>query len=138
MTLVVPNTGEQVLLDAATGKTAATTLTLRLFSNNYTPINSTVAGDVAQVSGGGYAGIALTAASWTTTPGSPTSSAYPEQTFTFTGATDSPGTIYGYYVTNAAGTLIWAERLAAVFTPASNGDTVKVTPALTLASVSGD
>ena len=138
MTLVVPNTGEQVLLDAATGKTAATTLTLRLFSNNYTPINSTVAGDVAQVSGGGYAGIALTAASWVTTPGSPTSSAYPEQTFTFTGATDSPGTIYGYYVTNAAGALVWAERIAAVFTPAANGDTVKVTPALTLASVSGD
>lgn len=138
MTLVVPNTGEQVLLDAATGKTAATTLTLRLFSNNYTPIAGTVAANVTEVAGGGYAGIALTAASWTTTPGSPTSSAYPEQTFTFTGATDAPGTIYGYYVTNAAGTLLWAERLAASFTPASSGDTVKVTPTLTLASVSGD
>lgn len=138
MTLVVPNQGEQVLLDAATGKTAATTLTLRLFSNNYTPIAGTTESNVTEVAGAGYAGIALTAASWVTTPGSPTSSAYPEQTFTFTGATDSPGTIYGYYVTNAAGKLLWAERLAASFTPASNGDTVKVTPVITLASVSGD
>src|SRR5690349_6733677 len=111
MTLVVPNQGEQVLLDAATGKTAASTLTLRLFSNNLTPGASTTEADVTEVAGGGYAGIALTAASWVTTPGSPTSSAYPQQTFTFTGATDSPGTIYGYYVTNAAGKLLWAERL---------------------------
>lgn len=138
MTLVVPNQGEALALNAATGKTAATQWTLRLFSNNYTPINSTTEAAVTEVSGGGYAAIALTAASWATTPGSPTSSAYPEQTFTFTGATDAPGTIYGYYVTNAAGALVFAERLAASFTPASNGDTVKVTPTLTLASVSGD
>lgn len=60
MTLVVPNQGEQILLDAATGKTAATTLTLRLFSNNYTPVAGTTESNVTQVSGGGYAGIALT------------------------------------------------------------------------------
>ena len=138
MTLVVPNVGEVVAINAVTGKTAATTLTLRLFSNNATPTSTTVAGDLTEVAGGGYAAIALTAANWVTTGGSPTSSAYPEQTFTFTGATDSPGTIYGYYLTNAAGTLLLAERLAATFTPASSGDTVKVTPTITLASVSGD
>lgn len=138
MTLVVPNVGEVVALNAITGKTAATTLTLRLFSNNHTPGASSTASDLTEVAGGGYSAIALTAASWSTTGGSPTSSAYPEQTFTFTGATDSPGTIYGYYLTNAAGTLVLAERLAATFTPAANGDTVKVTPTITLASVSGD
>lgn len=138
MTLVVPNVGEVVALNAITGKTAATTLTLRLFSNNHTPAAATTAADLTEVAGGGYAAIALTPASWSTTGGSPTSSAYPEQTFTFTGATDSPGTIYGYYLTNAAGTLVLAERLAATFTPAANGDTVKVTPTITLASVSGD
>ena len=58
--------------------------------------------------------------------------------FTFTGATNAPGTIYGYYLTNAAGKLIYAERLAAVFSPANNGDTVKVTPTMTFGSVSGD
>lgn len=138
MTLVVPNQGEALALNAATGKANATAWTLRLFSNDYTPVAATTEANVTEVAGGGYAAIALTAGNWVTTPGSPTSSAYPEQTFTFTGATNAPGTIYGYYVTNAAGALVLAERLAAVFTPASSGDTVKVTPTITLASVSGD
>lgn len=138
MTLVVPNQGEQILLDAATGKTAASALTLRLFSNNFTPVAASVEGDVNEVAGGGYAAVALTAGNWVTTPGSPTSSAYPQVTFTFTGATNAPGTIYGYYITNASGALIYAERLSSVFTPAANGDSVKVTPTITLASVSGD
>lgn len=136
--LTVPNQGEQILLDAATGKTVATQWTLRLYSNDYSPVAGTTEANVTEVVGGGYAAIALTAASWVTTPGSPTSSAYPECSFVFTGATSAPGTIYGYYVTNLAGALVFAERLAAVFSPAANGDSVAVTPTLTLASVTSD
>lgn len=138
MTLIVPNQGEQINLDAATGKAAATAWTLRLFSNNYTPIASTTEADVTEVAGGGYAAIPLTAANWTTTPGAPTSSAYAAQTFTFTGVTNAPGTVYGYYITRADGKLIYAERLPAAFTPASNGDSVVVTPTITLGSVTSD
>ncbi len=137
-TLVVPDQGEQILLDAALGKAAATTLTLRLFANNHTPAHGDTESNYTEASGGGYAAIALTAANWVTTPGSPTSSAYPASTFTFTGAIGGTGIVYGYYITNAAGKLIYAELLAASFTPANNGDTVVVTPTITLASVSGD
>jgi len=35
---------------------------------------------------------------------------------------------WGAPITNADGTLIWAEKLGSTFTPANNGDTVKITP----------
>lgn len=136
--LVVPNQGEQILLEAGLGKTPASALTLRLFSNDHVLAKTDTEADFTEVAGGGYAAIALTAGNWVTTPGSPTSSAYPQQTFTFTGATNAPSTVHGYYITTAAGNLIYAERLLAAFTPASNGDTVAVTPTITLASVTSD
>jgi len=137
-TLVVPDQGEQIMLDAATGKTAATQWTLRLFANNHTPVHGDTEANYTEAAGGGYAGIALTAANWVTTPGSPTSSAYPQQTFTFTGALTTNPTVYGYYVTRADGKLIYAELLTQPFTPANNGDNVQITPQITLASVSND
>ena len=141
MTLVMPNVGEVLAINALTGKTAASTpWVLKLFSDNQTPANSDVASDYTEVAGGGYASINLTAANWGTTGGSPTVSLYaPAQTFTFTGATDAPGTIYGYFIVDAGGVLVIAERLPSPpFTPASNGDSITITPRITLASVSGD
>ena len=142
MTLVMPNVGEAKALDALTGKTAAATpWTLDLFSNNRTPANTDVAADYTASVGGGYAQKSLTAATWgAAVGGSPTTATYgTAQTFTFTGATDAPGTVYGYYIRDSAGILILAERLASPpFTPASNGDSVTVTPKITLASSSGD
>lgn len=137
-TLVVPDQGEQIMLDAATGKTAATTWTLRLFANNHTPAHTDTEANYTEAAGGGYAAIALTASSWVTTPGSPTSSAYPAQTFTFTGGLTTNATVYGYYITRADGKLVFAELLAATFTPSNPGDTVSVTPTATLASVAND
>jgi hypothetical protein len=136
--LVVPNQGEQIALDAATGKIPATAWTLRLYSNDYTPVAGTTEANVTEVAGGGYAAIPLTAGNWVTTPGSPTSSAMAAQVFTFTGATNAPGSVYGYFLTNAAGKLLYAERLAAVFVPANNGDTVSVVPTIALGSVVSD
>lgn len=138
MSIIVPDQGEQINLDAATGKTAATQWTLRLFANNYVPVHGTTEANVTEAAGGGYAAIPLTAANWVTTPGSPTSSAYPAQTFTFTGALTTNAVIYGYYITNAAGKLIYAEVLPAPFTPVSNGDNTVVVPTITLASVTSD
>lgn len=138
-TLVVPNGGEVILLDAATGKTVATQWTLRLYTVISPALGSaSVVANFTEATGGGYAAKALTAASWTTTPGSPTESAYPLQTFTFTGALTTNPNILGYYVTRADGALVYAEPLAAQFTPANNGDTLDVTAKITLASVTSD
>ena len=136
MALLVPDVGEVKLLDRALRLSAEENLTLKLFSNDYTPVEGSVAGDFTESAGGGYAAKTLTNGSWgaAATAGGTTSSAYAEQTFTFTGALTTNPNIYGYYIVGAtSGTLYWAERAAATFTPANNGDTYKVTPRIELA-----
>lgn len=130
MPLVVPNQGEQIILEAATGKTAPQNLVLRLFTSNTTPAETDTEATYTEASGNGYAAITLTAANWTTTPGAPTETAYPEQTFTFTGAL---GNVYGYYLTQVtSGKLVWAERFTgAPFNIQNNGDQIKITLKLT-------
>jgi len=138
-TLVVPNAAEVILLDGATGKTAATAWTLRLYTAISPALaNTTVVAHLTEATGGGYVAIALTAANWVTTGGSPTSSAYPIQTFTFTGALSGSVAVLGYYITRADGSLVAIEALGASYTPLANGDTLAVTPTITLASVSTD
>lgn len=138
--LVMPDEGEAVALAAMLGKTvAATPLTLRLFSNNHTPAHGDTNASYTEVTGGGYAAFALTGASWTVTPGSPSTAAYAAHSFAFTGATTAPGTIYGYYITDANNKVIVAQLLdSPPFTPVTNGDAVVVTPQITLASVTND
>jgi len=139
MPLTVPNAGEVKLLDAATGKTPASALTLRLYTAIAPAIGSgTVAAHVTEAAGGGYAAKTLTAANWTTTSGTPTASVYPKQTFTFTGALTGNPALLGYYVTAADGTVVVIEALAASFTPVSNGDAIEVTPQITLGSTTND
>jgi len=139
MSLVVPNGGEVILIDAATGKTPATALTLRLYTVISPALSKdTVVAHLTEATGGGYAAIALTAGNWTTTGGSPTSSEQPAQTFTFSGALTTNPAVLGYYITHADGALVEAEPLAASFTPANNGDTCIVTPKITLGSVTSD
>ena len=130
MALVVPNQGEQLLLDAFTGKTAGQNLVLRLFTSNTTPAETDTEATYTEATGNGYAAITLTAANWTTTPGAPTNTAYAEQTFTFTGAL---GNVYGYYFTQVtSGKLVWAERFtSAPFNIANSGDQIKITPQIT-------
>jgi hypothetical protein len=109
--------------------TGGNNLTLKLYSNDYTPVDTSVAGSFTEVSGGGYAAITLTNGSWTVTVGNdPSDAVYAQQTFTFTGTIGGSGTVYGYFVVDADGTLVWAERFATSFTPAQNGDNIKVTP----------
>lgn len=126
MSLTVPNAAETLVLQ----KLLNQVLTLRLFSNNKTPGETDTVGSYTEVAGGGYAGKALAYASWTVSEGV---AAYPAQTFTFTGATTAPGTIYGYYVTDASGDLLWAERFDASVVPfiPIAGSKIRITPRIT-------
>lgn len=105
---------------------------LKLYSNALTPDENTVIGDFTEVAGGGYAAIPLLAGNWFVD-----NLVYPvlgyqaEKTFTFTGPTSAPTTIYGYYITNVAGTtLYWSESFPGSVTPfiPGAGSTIKVTP----------
>jgi hypothetical protein len=134
MALIVVNDEEVRVLTAWVGASAP--WSLRLFGNNHSPGPGDVLGDYTEIAGGGYARISLPSASWGFTPGSPTIGLYPAQTFTFTGPITAPGTIYGYYLVNAAGQLVLAESLAAPpFSPAVNGDSVIVVPRVTLVQI---
>lgn len=132
MTLVVPNVGEVAMLEAIVGLAA----TLKLFTNDQTPAAGDTDTDYDEASGFGYSDEALTSGSWVITPGAPSNGAYPMVVFSFTGAL---GNVYGYYVVDAMGGLLWAERFTdGPYLVAHDGDDIKVVPVFTLASVSGD
>jgi hypothetical protein len=131
MTILVPNTGEVIALSLLVNKTAPENLVYRLFATNVTPAETDTAGSYTEAAGGGYAAITTTGANWTVTGGAPSTAAYAQQTYTFTGPLTTNATIYGYYVTQAtSGTLVLAETFTS-FTPAANGDNIKLTPQIT-------
>jgi hypothetical protein len=117
---------------------ASKNLKLRLFVNNYTPVQGSALGNFTEAVGGGYAAISLVNGSWTVTPANdPSDAVYAEQTFTFTGALTTNLTVYGWYLEDNDGTtgvVIAADVLPAPQTPASNGDTIKITPRVQLSS----
>lgn len=132
MPLVVCNNGESVALSYLVGKTTTVRdLIYRLFATNVTPAETDTAGSYTEAAGGGYVSKTLAGASWTVTPGAPTSASYAQQTWTFTGALTTNATVYGYYVTRVTDAdLILAESFTS-FTPANNGDQILLTPQIT-------
>lgn len=124
--------GEILLLQYILGMVSAGNPVLHLYANDITPSDSTVIGDLTEVSGStGYAAITLVSNQWTTTQSSGiTTGVFSERTFTFT--TDA--TAYGYYVTDTSNNLLWLERFSgAPFDLPAGGGTVSVTSRLTLA-----
>ena len=130
--LVLQDVGADQILKSYFNKTqpsGGNNLTLKLYCTNVTPVDTHTAGSYTACTGGGYADKTLTAGSWTVTVGNdPSDAVYAAQTYTFTGALTTNGTIYGYYVVDADGVLIWAELLGSTFTPANSGDNVVITP----------
>src|SRR5678815_2698398 len=76
-----------------------TPLSLRLFSNNFTPIGTMAIGSFTEVAGGGYAAKPILFAGWTIVSGVSRATFSPLQQWTFTGPPSGPGTVYGYYLT---------------------------------------
>lgn len=106
-------------------------ISLRLYSNDYTPVEASTLANFTSVAGGGYAAIELAFASWVVAAGDPSEAEYPEQEFTFTGTTTAPGTIYGYYlVDTVTGLYIGGQRLPGAVTPLTpvNGSKIRITP----------
>lgn len=131
MALLVPNNGEGDALQYFVNKATPENLVLRLFTNNVTPGETDTAGTYTEASGFGYSALTLTGASWgSPSEGAPSSIAYAQQTFTFTGAL---GNVYGYYLTRStSGRIAYAERFSdGPYNIANNGDQIKITPTIT-------
>jgi len=132
MTILVPNTGEVIALSYLVNKVATPeNLIYGLFATNVTPAETDTAATYTEAVGGGYAALTMTGANWTVTGGAPSSAAYAQQTWTFTGALTTNATIYGYFVIRATSVdLVLAETFPS-FTPTANGDNIKLTPTIT-------
>lgn len=133
MTLVIPNQGEEAFLDVI----LAVGYTLKLFTNNLsvsgTAAEALVEGGFTEATFTGYTAKALTGGSWTTTPADPSTGTYALQAFT-SSADQSPQVVYGYYVvTTAGGFLRWYEKFSSSVTVQNDGDSIRVTPRITLA-----
>lgn len=132
MPLLVPNNGEGDGLQYFVNRAAPENLVLRLYTNNLTPAETDNAASYTEAAGSGYAALTLAGGTWgAPSEGAPTSIAYAEQTFTFSGAL---GNVYGYFMTRAtSGRIALAERFtAAPFNITTSGDQIKITPQITL------
>lgn len=143
MALVLTDLGADQLLKILfinTRATAGNDLYIHLFVNDVIPAQTGIT--YTEATGGGYPtgspqnGLVLTMGStWVVTPANdPSDAIYAQQTFTFTGALTTNPTIYGYYVTDADGVVLWAERFTTSFTPTTNGDNIKITPKFQMSS----
>lgn len=127
--MLIPAASRQTMLAALVGQAPIPALTLHLYTNNKTPLDSDTAADFEEAAPGyGYAQIALSPNVWEITPDM---AVYPELVIGFLGAL---GNVYGYYVTHAGrGTLLWAERFSdGPYNIANNGDQIKLAPRLAL------
>jgi hypothetical protein len=131
MTLRIPNVGEIRALGIMLGKHSQEVLLLKLFTSNTTPADTDTLATYTVSSGNGYADISLNGANWVLTSGDPGQAAYPQQTWTFTGAA---GNVYGYLIVGqTSGDLIVAERFTdGPYNITQAGDAIKVTPVITL------
>jgi hypothetical protein len=140
MSLVVTNDADVLMLkyilnvigqDGNTAPSGGERL-IRLFTNNLTPIKTTVLGDITEASVDGYSAITLSGGQWTISSVSGINSAtYSEQTFSF----NTGVTVYGYYVTTMelSPNLLWVERFStAPYTIPAGGGQIAITPNLTL------
>lgn len=126
MTLIVPNVMEVLALNWLL-KTED--LFLRLYSNDYTPVETSTFNSYVEVAGGGYATKTLDKDNWTIFSGEPSYGLYVRQDFTFTGATTLTN-IYGYYVSDVAGVVRWAERFGTAPVAPIAGSKIRITPRL--------
>lgn len=132
MTLLVTNNGEGIALAALVNKTAPQDLKLKLFKNNYTPLEASVTADFTEADFTGYSEKSFVAANWVVTEGAPSNAAYAAQTFT-SSANQTSQSVYGYYIVQVtSGKVIWAERFTdGPYPIVNNGDAITVTPVIT-------
>ena len=123
---VIPNEGETLMLQ----RVLSVNSLLKLFTNDYTPDDTTVLSDMEEAAGSGYAQKTLVPGSWVITNPGDAQAAYAKQDFVLSGAM----TVYGYYITDSPATKILAvERFSdGPYIVPAGGGTVSVTPTLNL------
>ncbi len=132
--LIVPNGSKKTLLEQTAGIAVNVPAFVRLFQNNYTPVAATVAGDLTEANFSGYAAAAPAggAVAGALDAENRAVATWNSITFTKNGATGN--TIYGYYVTEMTGLLLWVERFDASIAMTVDGAFITLIPKLTAKS----
>jgi hypothetical protein len=111
------------------------TWTLRLFATNVTPTQASTVSSFTEATGGGYARINLTLASATvSTVGGIVQIAWAQQTFTYSGALTTNGSVYGFMICDAANHVITAQLLDTPQAISGAETPTRVTPIIQLSS----
>jgi len=105
MSDVINDGGLAAALDAMLADSQWATAKLKLFTNNVTPDNTFGTGSFTEATFTGYAAITLAAWGASSLSAHIASSLQPKQQFTITAGSQN---IYGWYITNSAGTVLLA------------------------------
>jgi hypothetical protein len=107
------------------------TLTIKLFKSNTTPAAGDTAGTYTEADFPGYASQTITTWGAATIASSVATSTAEQKTFTRS-STGTVQNIYGYFVLDSGGNLLWAERdPSAPIALTNSGDAYLVTPKFT-------
>ena len=134
MTLIAPKAGEILMLQYIVNlvRDSSDHNVLHVYENDVSPSESSTTSSFTEPSGAiGYDPITLVGSLWTIQQiGDVTTALYSQQTFTFTTGVE----VFGYFVTDTSGSIIWAERFLTdgSFELPSGGGTIAVEPKLTL------
>jgi len=134
VSLKVPDAGELLLLGYLRSQFNGVACRCRLFQNDKVPADADVASNYTEATFTSYA--FQNAQSWVapTSSGGVAQITHPTLTWTV-GAVGVGNQIYGYYITDGTGQLLWAERDPnAPINMAATGNTYAVTLALTFHS----
>lgn len=136
MPLIVSNASEVTLMQFALGFSTPGNQILKLFTNNVTPGDADVAATYTEMGVQNYAAKTLTKGSWSVVSSTNVGTAtYAAQTWMFDG-TGGAVTVYGYYVVDATtGLLLWAEAFSSGKVVQYAGDSITITPTITLSKV---
>lgn len=130
MGIVITNVGATEILRAlfiGSGFDGFGRLSLRLFVNDKIPYETDTDDEYEEAYGGGYSHIEIDKRKWEIFPNSNRPEiTYPLQSFRFSGPLDDTKSVYGYYVTRSDGVILLAERFTNKFTPANDGDLIKI------------
>lgn len=134
MALLVPNAELVRTLELRLNISTPEDLQIRLYSNNYTPVSGSTAGDFTQATFTGYSAVTIDEEDWDITSADP-AVALLDAAVEFTSTAGSQNQdIYGYYIVGVtSGRLIWAERFTdGPYNIANLNDKISVTPRITL------
>jgi hypothetical protein len=137
MAIVLPKIGRITLLGWALNNVTPQNTLLKLFRNDETPDDDSVASDFTVCNDTGYSNKTLAKGTWTVseTAGVVDITYDVEQSWTMNG--DGGALVYGYYIVdaNTPGTLLWCEIFAAA-EPIYDGKVINLTPYIELATAS--